>query len=101
MPSFCHRNTSQNILNSKSPRRMGSQTGCPHQTTSHVMNFDPPLRDLARTVDVDDFYGPADVFFHPNHLQTRTFVCIICKHVFFIQLENKSAGFHPFSFVFP
>lgn len=101
MPPFCHRSPSQYILDPKSPWRMGSQAGRPHQIPSHIMNFDPPLRNFARTVDIDDFYGLADVFFHPNHLQIRTFVCIICKQMFFIQLENKSAGFHHFSFVIP
>jgi hypothetical protein len=88
MPSFCHGNTSQDILNSKSPRRVRSQAGCPNYTLTHIVHLDPPLGDLALAVDVDDFYRPADVFFHPNHLQIRTFVCIICKHMFFIQLEN-------------
>lgn len=90
MPSFCHGNPSQNILHSKSPRRVRSQAGCPNYTITHIMYLDPPLRDLARTVDVDDFYRPADVFFHQYHLQIGTFVCIICKHTFFIQLVNKT-----------
>ena len=57
------------------------------------MNFDPPLRDLPRTVNVDDFYGSTNVFFHQDHLQIGTFVCIICKQMFFIQLENKTSLF--------
>lgn len=73
---------------------MGSQACRPNQTAPHIMNFDPPLRDLACTVNVDDFYGSTDVFFHQDHLHIGTFVCIICKQMFFIQVEMPSKQDH-------
>ncbi len=73
---------------------MGSQASRPDQTAPHIMNFDPPLRNLACTVKVDDFYGATDVFFHQDHLHIGTFVCIICKQLIFIQVEMTSKQDH-------